>query len=302
MNDIQRLKQLYPSLTVWEPFHTYHHHDLSWFFTEDHTIIGINQQELSEREREMLNIFLTPCNPESGVASDRAQAWRKLISASDGRGDVWWEDQPAAYRFIFFSLTELTLDVTGFYEAIQSLFPKEMPILWETPHLGVIIEELDRTEDDPISFENMIDVLMSDFYIKLHVHIGEFHFDLAEAAHAFSITQHGYEMSTRYLRKHVTTFIDVLPYFYLDQLPEETRTYIIKTVLGPVSDDTELLQTIKAFIQCNFNTTLAAKELYMHRNSLQYRIDKFIEKTGIDVRQFDEALTAYLAILQIEHH
>jgi DNA-binding PucR family transcriptional regulator len=35
----------------------------------------------------------------------------------------------------------------------------------------------------------------------------------------------------------------------------------------------------------------------MHRNSLQYRIDKFIEKTGIDIKHFKGAVAVYLAIL-----
>jgi DNA-binding PucR family transcriptional regulator len=33
------------------------------------------------------------------------------------------------------------------------------------------------------------------------------------------------------------------------------------------------------------NASLTAKRLFIHRNSLQYRIDKFIERTGIDIRQ-----------------
>nr|MDH3110555.1 helix-turn-helix domain-containing protein [Bacillus altitudinis] len=37
----------------------------------------------------------------------------------------------------------------------------------------------------------------------------------------------------------------------------------------------------------------AAKALYVHRNSLQYRIDKFIERTGLDIRHFQEASAAY---------
>jgi DNA-binding PucR family transcriptional regulator len=60
--------------------------------------------------------------------------------------------------------------------------------------------------------------------------------------------------------------------------------------------DQELVNTINVFLQCNLNASLAAKKLYIHRNSLQYRIDRFIEKTGLDIRIFANATFAYLAI------
>ncbi|MBY6268509.1 helix-turn-helix domain-containing protein, partial [Parageobacillus thermoglucosidasius] len=58
---------------------------------------------------------------------------------------------------------------------------------------------------------------------------------------------------------------------------------------------------IKTFFQCDLNVSLAAKKLYMHRNSLQYRIDKFIEKTGMDIKHFQGAVAVYLAMLIQEY-
>jgi DNA-binding PucR family transcriptional regulator len=57
------------------------------------------------------------------------------------------------------------------------------------------------------------------------------------------------------------------------------------------------LKMLETFVQCNLNISETAKELYMHRNSLQYRLDRFLEKTGIDVRQFQHAMPVYLAML-----
>jgi DNA-binding PucR family transcriptional regulator len=45
------------------------------------------------------------------------------------------------------------------------------------------------------------------------------------------------------------------------------------------------------------NVSLAAKKLYLHRNTLQYRVDKFIEKTGIDIKHFGNAVSIYLALM-----
>lgn len=64
--------------------------------------------------------------------------------------------------------------------------------------------------------------------------------------------------------------------------------------------DTELVQTLKVYFECNLNVSLTAKKLYMHRNSVQYRIDKFIEKTGLDVKHFHEAAAVSLMMKYIE--
>ena len=46
------------------------------------------------------------------------------------------------------------------------------------------------------------------------------------------------------------------------------------------------IDTIKAFIDCNCNICVCANELYLHRNSLNYRINNFINNTSIDIRDF----------------
>jgi DNA-binding PucR family transcriptional regulator len=49
----------------------------------------------------------------------------------------------------------------------------------------------------------------------------------------------------------------------------------------------------------NLNVSEAAKKLYIHRNSMQYRLEKFSERTGLDIRKFDDAVNIHLAILAL---
>jgi DNA-binding PucR family transcriptional regulator len=71
--------------------------------------------------------------------------------------------------------------------------------------------------------------------------------------------------------------------------------------IDSIKEDAELFHTIKTFFECNLNVSLAAKKLYIHRNSLQYRIEKFNERTGIDIKHFKGAVTTYLAMLAYHH-
>ncbi len=56
----------------------------------------------------------------------------------------------------------------------------------------------------------------------------------------------------------------------------------------------EVIQTILGFIDQNMNASKTAKVLFMHRNTLNYRLDNFINKTELDVRSFKGAVAIYL--------
>ncbi len=58
--------------------------------------------------------------------------------------------------------------------------------------------------------------------------------------------------------------------------------------------NSETIETILGFIEQNMNASKTSKSLYMHRNTLNYRLDNFIQKTEIDVRTFKGALAIYL--------
>jgi hypothetical protein len=56
----------------------------------------------------------------------------------------------------------------------------------------------------------------------------------------------------------------------------------------------ETVETVLGFIENSFNASNSAKKMYMHRNTLNYRIENFIRKTEIDIRDFMQALAIYL--------
>ncbi|MCR1950308.1 MULTISPECIES: helix-turn-helix domain-containing protein [unclassified Clostridium] len=56
----------------------------------------------------------------------------------------------------------------------------------------------------------------------------------------------------------------------------------------------ELTQTLEEILKCDLSLTKAAKNLYIHRNTLMYRIEKIKKETGFDVRNFKEATFLYI--------
>jgi hypothetical protein len=61
--------------------------------------------------------------------------------------------------------------------------------------------------------------------------------------------------------------------------------------------DAEMLTTLQEFFQNNCNISETSKALYIHRNTLLYRLDKFKQVTGLDVRNFHDAVLVHMALL-----
>lgn len=65
--------------------------------------------------------------------------------------------------------------------------------------------------------------------------------------------------------------------------------------------DKETLTTVNAFFKNNLNISETARQMYLHRNTLGYRLDKITKTTGLDVRKFDDALTFKIALMVSEY-
>ncbi len=65
-----------------------------------------------------------------------------------------------------------------------------------------------------------------------------------------------------------------------------------------ISDiDDETLNTIYTFLDCGLSIAACARALYLHRNTLIYRLDKIEQLTGLDIRKFDDAMVCKTALL-----
>lgn len=82
-------------------------------------------------------------------------------------------------------------------------------------------------------------------------------------------------------------------------IPEDRRQQFIQESGGDshLMEDEETLITLETFFQLDCNVSETAKRLYIHRNTLLYRIDKFKQETGLDVRSFQDAVLVKLRIL-----
>ena len=88
------------------------------------------------------------------------------------------------------------------------------------------------------------------------------------------------------------------------QLPVNLCSMFLHEIFGeydPSLIDQETLATIQTFFENNLNVSETSRKLFVHRNTLVYRMEKLQRETGLDIRTFDDAMTFRIAIMVSEY-
>ena len=88
------------------------------------------------------------------------------------------------------------------------------------------------------------------------------------------------------------------------QLPIPLCQMFIKEIFGgksPDDFDDETLSTINKFFENSLNVSETSRQLYIHRNTLVYRLDKLQKTTDLDLRVFDDAITFKIALMVVKY-
>lgn len=69
----------------------------------------------------------------------------------------------------------------------------------------------------------------------------------------------------------------------------------------PEDFDDDILETVNKFFENNLNVSESSRQLFIHRNTLVYRLDKLQKQTGLDLRIFDDAMTFKIALMVVKY-
>lgn len=88
------------------------------------------------------------------------------------------------------------------------------------------------------------------------------------------------------------------------QLPIPLCRIYIQEIFGDIDPDEfdkETVATIDKFFENNLNVSETSRQLFIHRNTLVYRLDKLQKSTGLDLRRFDDAITFKIALMVVRY-
>ncbi|HDR8183004.1 TPA: helix-turn-helix domain-containing protein [Bacillus thuringiensis] len=263
--------------------------DYSWFLVEGNKV-GIRKIRLHQREHQLLSSILTPIHTDTFYKTKKEKSWHEALYKNNNISIL-------SVRFLHLFTTQPIIEREEFQDALQSMFSFTTTMIWETSQAGVLILE----ENVPESIlQAALDTLETDFFISLSFFIGRRYTQTTEFAYLYQWERKLFSVLSPYLSKKITHIEQLLPYQLMISLSKEERKKYTNQLLAHISNDKELIDSVKVFFQCNLNVSLAAKQLYLHRNTLQYRIDKFIEKTGINIKTFEGAVAVYMAFLSLD--
>ncbi|WP_445613608.1 helix-turn-helix domain-containing protein [Geobacillus sp. YF-1] len=265
-----------------------------WFYTADGDEIGIAKQRLTDRERQLLSLFFTPASGRRTPEGEAERAWKRWIACGDPAALA---QLTAPYcRFIHFTANRPIVPRDDFADALRGLFSSPITIVWEQDHRGVIVEAKPKRTAERPPLADMAEALAADFYAAIHVLIGPIRPADSHLRESFLLEKECFAAARRFWPKQtVYEWEDVI---LLPLVAGETDSGNVDRLFSFLNElEEDDLQAIETFFQCNLNVSMAAKALYMHRNSLQYRIEKWTEQTGLDIKRFKGAAAMYLAIL-----
>ncbi|WP_228467659.1 PucR family transcriptional regulator [Peribacillus sp. JNUCC41] len=290
---LENLKQKFPNALT-NKMDTDEISDYVWF-EDSRSILGIPRSEITDEEIRLLELLFAPSINPNNFNVHPDSSWKTFLSEPNAPLPLTsWEN----VRFLHFKLTHADFSNTDFEEAFLAFVPSEAAIVWENETAGVLIE---TDEEESLSTKQLIAIsstLESDFYVKTRMFTGRFHPINQDLHQHWTQEKKCFGLAQMHLPDlKVADLADIIPHSLIKDPSVKNAKWYINEILGKTKQDTELIKTIKTYIECNSNATYASKQLYIHRNSLQYRIDKFSERTGLDIRNFRHALTAYLILL-----
>lgn len=192
------------------------------------------------------------------------------------------------------------------YDVIQNLFPdKNKDFVFNiTENDIVLVKEIKSTVESK-DLENLArsisDTLSSEFYTRVNVGIGTAVTSVKELARSFKEAQMALEVGKVFDTDKVIVSYDNLG---IARLIYHLPTTLCDTFLHEVfkrgsieSLDHETLFTIQKFFENNLNVSETSRKLFVHRNTLVYRLEKIKKLTGLDLREFDHAIIFKIALM-----
>jgi PucR C-terminal helix-turn-helix domain len=289
----------YPNAVIQKHYPTERMPKKVWFTDEhENEFVGIDAGDLSKEEMELLKCLFKelPSRGKRLNESPLANEWIEFLFG-DGMMPAL---RPNEYRVIQFTLHEET-DMQLMKEAFNHLLPHHTLLALMDEYEGLIIEEWNEVQLDEEQLRSISHVIESDFFASISFFIGQFRLVDPGFNKSFHHERSMYKYSKLTARANsIQSVVTSMPSYLLKHLPGGWKDFIFWKTSQVFTEDKELIQTVKAFLENQSNISQTAKKLYMHRNSVQYRIEKFIEKTMIDIKTFEGALLAYLAVLEYE--
>ena len=195
-------------------------------------------------------------------------------------------------------------------EVVRSIFPsKTKDFITAVDERNIIlVKELkatDTIEDIEKLAKMIVDTLNAEAMSSVYVAIGTVVHDIKDVSRSYKEAKMALEVGKIfYTESHVMAYENLGIGRLIYQLPIPLCKMFISEIFhgqSPDEFDEETLITITKFFENSLNVSETSRQLYIHRNTLVYRLDKLQKNTGLDLRVFEDAITFKIALMVVKY-
>jgi carbohydrate diacid regulator len=288
----------------------YAYHQFSNAKHNDYAVFVEGTDTTAEQFAAMLSISLQSIKQYHDEKFDKTNFIKNVVLDNILPGDIYAKARELHFvsdvqRVVLLIRVTSGNDISA-YDVVSGLFPdKQKDFVFNISETDtVLVKEIkpdNNTRDMEKLAASIVDTLQGDHYIKAVVGIGTPIGNIKDLASSFKEAQIAMEVGK--------VFENEKPVIHYDNLGIGRIIYQLPTTLcemflseafkkNPIEAlDEDTLDTINRFFENNLNVSETARKLYVHRNTLVYRLEKVKKITGLDLREFEDAILFKVAVM-----
>jgi len=274
----------------------------------DYVVYAEGEDQEAQKYACMLAVSLSGLQLHCGDKYDKTNYLKNVLLGSVLPGDVFLRSgelqiDTEISRVVYIVQLQEASDIS-IQHLLQNMFPEQDFIISIDTMNVVIIKSLpsgyNRETMTKIA-KSIVETINSELMVQVYVGMGTPTETINDIARSYSEAQLALEIGRvfegdKYILSYDTLGIGRLIYQLPSKLCELFLDEIFKKESINVLDE-ETIQTIYKFFENNLNVSETSRQLFVHRNTLVYRLDKIERLTGLDLRNFDDAVIFKVAIL-----
>ena len=261
------------------------------------------EDDTAERLADILSISLSTIKNLYDEKYDKNSFIKNIILDNIKGKELRFNTEEVRVVFLikFLSRTEVLP-----FNMVQQIFPdknKDYVISISEQDIVVVKEIKGGTDIREIEklARSIADTLGTEFYAKVAIGIGTAVDNIKDLARSYKEAQTAIEVGKVFdTEKTVISYENLGIGRLIYQLPTTLCEMFLQEVFkyGSLESlDHETLMTIQCFFENNLNVSETSRKLFVHRNTLVYRLEKIRKLTGLDLREFDNAITLKVALM-----
>lgn len=276
----------------------------------EYAVFVAGTDDLAAQFCSLIAISLTGIKQYYDEKYDRANFIKNVIMDNILPGDIYIKARelrfPTDVLRVVLYIRVMTVNDISVFDVIQNLFPdKTKDFVFSVSESDVVLvkEIYQGTESEDLEklAKSIVDTLGSEFFTRVSVGIGTHASGIKDLAKSYKEAQVALEVGKVFdTEKAIVSYDNLGIARLIYQLPTTLCEMYLKEVfkIGSISSlDQETLFTIQKFFENNLNVSETSRKLFVHRNTLVYRLEKIKKLTGLDLREFDDAIVFKVALM-----